>query len=85
MEICLSNKTGRRETGRQLDGLAVSEDFGMGKTEASFLLLGNVTVKIDRLNSLVTGAAMLAAVAFNIRPEILSGLFGFEISIVSKR
>ena len=68
-----------------MDGLAVSEDLGMGITEASFHLLGNVPVKIDRLNSLATGAAMLAAVAFNIRPEILSGPFDLEISIVSKR
>jgi hypothetical protein len=52
-------------------GLAESEDFGMRMTEASFHLLGNVPVEIDRLNSLVTGAAMFAAVAFNIRPEIL--------------
>ena len=32
-----------------------------------------------------SGTAMLAAVAFNIRAEILSGPFDFEISIVSKR
>ena len=38
----------------------------MGTTEESFHLVGNVPEEIDKLNSLVTGAAILTAVAFNI-------------------
>ena len=46
----------------------VLEDLGMGITEESFRLLGKVPDKMDKLNSLVTGAAILtaSAVSFNI-------------------
>ena len=60
----------------------MSEDLGMGTTEESFHLVGNVPEEIDKLNSLVTGAAILTAVAFNILPEILSGPLDLEMSIV---
>ena len=54
----------------------------MGTTEESFHLVGNVPEEIDKLNSLVTGAAILTSVAFNILPEILSGPLDLEMSIV---
>ena len=46
----------------------VLEDLGMGITEEIFHLLGKVPDKMDKLNSLVTGAAILtaSAVSFNI-------------------
>ena len=60
----------------------MSEDLGMGTTEESSHLVGNVPEEIDKLNSSVTGAAILTAVAFNILPEILSGPLDLEMSIV---
>ena len=54
----------------------------MGTTEESFHFIGNVPEEIDKLNSLVTSAAILTAVAFNILPEILSGPLDLEMSIV---
>ena len=46
----------------------VLEDLGMGITEEIFHLLGKIPDKMDKLNSLVTGAAILtaSAVSFNI-------------------
>ena len=51
----------------------------MGTTEDSFHLLGKVPVEIDKLISLVIGAAILTAVAFNILLEILSGQLDLEL------
>ena len=61
--------------------MPLSEDLGMGTTEESFHLVGNVPEEIDKLNSLITGAAILTAVAFNILSEILSGPLDLEMSI----
>jgi hypothetical protein len=63
----------------------VSEDYGMGMTEESFHLLGNFPVEIDWLNSLVTGAAMLAAVALTSDLRSCQGhlILKYQLSPVS--
>ena len=48
----------------------------MGTTEESFHLVGNVPKEI---NSLVTDAVILTAVAFSILPEMLSGPLDLEM------
>ena len=57
----------------------------MGTTEESLHLFGNIPVEIERLNILVTGAAMLVATTFNMCPEMPSGPLDFETSIDSNR
>ena len=44
--------------------------LGMGTMLDCFHIVGKQPVEIDLLKSLVTKVAMLAAVAFNILPEI---------------
>lgn len=70
--MCLSRsllRTGSREIGPQFPGLCLSADLGIGTTEETFRLLGNIPVEIERLNNLVTGALMLVATALACGPR----------------
>ena len=49
------------------------DDFGIGVIMDSFHLSGILPIRMERLNSLVTDGAILAAVYFNIWGEVLSG------------
>ena len=57
----------------------MSEDLEIATIEESFHFVGNVPVEMDRLKSLVTGAAIPNAVAFSILPKILSGPLDLEM------
>ena len=48
-------------------------DFGMGTTIESFHWSGSLPQRIEQLKCTVREGAMLEAVDFSIRPDILSG------------
>ena len=63
----------------------LSADLGIGTTFDSFQVWGKHPRVIDMLNSFVMEGAMLWAVAFSIRPEILSGPLDLDTSIFCSR
>ena len=62
------------------DGLCLVVDLGIGAILASFNVLGNWPLEIDKLKRFVSEGAILSAVALSMHTEIPSGPLALDTS-----